>query len=281
MTFVQGLSAEETCTVLNLSHYSLRRCMKTALKHLDGKKSARAGKHAGTSGIHASLSAARTAQMLDDVFNQCGAKKNSVPLEALSSYAVYRKERFSLQRALTAAGLAVFLLLPVLFVLPKYTVNAQGTGERGLPVYEVEVTSVFPVDKVSAKIGSHALPVYESSAKNFSVEPTRNGDLTVSVVLFNKQEQEKTVAVNDVDASGPKLVNSVVGEDSILLTVADDGIGVDYREIYAVSESGDLLYPAAVNEETGEIVFDYPAEYWDVYIPDHIGNTLHLAITVS
>lgn len=280
MIFVQGLSAEETCNVLNLSRSSLKRCLNTAFRHLDVKMPVRV-KRSGTSRVNSALSAARTVQMLEDVFDECGARKNATPLEALSSYAVYRSERFSLQRAVTAAGLVIFLLLPVLFILPKYSVNADGTGERGLPVYRVEVESFFPADKVSAKINGHALPVYENSAKSFTIEPTRNGSLSVSVELFNRQAISSTVDVDDVDSKGPVLTDSVTGDDYFLLKVEDDGIGVDYREIYAVSGTGEFYYPASVDEQTGEVVFEYPDENWDVYIPDHIGNTLHLAVTLS
>ena len=281
MLYIQDLSAEETKTVLNLGNASFRRCLKDAYRHLDIKASSKTKKNSGSSRINASLSAARMSQMLDDVFRESGAKKNTEPLEALSSYAVYRRERFTLQRGLTVAGLVIFLLLPVLFILPEYSVNAEGTGQRGLPVYRVEVDSLFPVDKVSARINSHALPVYEASSKSFTIEPTRNGTLTVSVVLFNRQEQSSTMDVDDVDSKGPVLTDSETGEDYFLLKVTDEGIGVDYREIYAVSESGEIYYPLEINEETGEVIFEYPDENWDVYIPDHIGNTLHLAITLS
>ena len=68
---------------------------------------------------------------------------------------------------------------------------------------------------------------------------------------------------------------------SYALKVADAGIGADYRESYAVTASGTVIRPLEINEQTGEILFAYPEEDWDVYIPDHIGNTLHLAITLN
>jgi hypothetical protein len=52
---------------------------------------------------------------------------------------------------------------------------------------------------------------------------------------------------------------------------------VDYREIYAVSASGEVHYPVKASEEEG-VLFTYPDEAWDIYIPDHIGNTLHLSV---
>ena len=65
-----------------------------------------------------------------------------------------------------------------------------------------------------------------------------------------------------------------------IIKVEDAGIGVDYRAVYAVGASGEVYYPLSSGEETG-IVFEYPDEAWDIYIPDHIGNTLHLAIKLQ
>ena len=56
---------------------------------------------------------------------------------------------------------------------------------------------------------------------------------------------------------------------------------MDYREIWAMGASGTVYHPLETDEEKGEIVFAYPEEMWDVYIPDHIGNTLHLALTLQ
>ena len=84
-----------------------------------------------------------------------------MPMEALSAYAVYRRERFFLQRGVLTAGLIVFLLLPLLFLLPEFDVHSVDRGERGLPVYTIEVHSLLPVGKVTAKLGTHALPVYD------------------------------------------------------------------------------------------------------------------------
>ena len=200
-------------------------------------------------------------------------------LEALASYAVYRKERFSLQRGILIAAMILFLLMPFLFLLPDYEVDAVEKGERGLPVYTIQVHSLLPVGKVTAKINHHSLPVYEADADRDTVEPIRNGEMTVEVALINRQSLTSNYTVEDVDAKGPELSDSKVEENVVLLTVRDRGIGVDYREVYAVSETGALYYPISVNEEKGEIVFAYPEETWDVYIPDHIGNTLHLALT--
>jgi len=177
--------------------------------------------------------------------------------------------------------MAVFVLLPLLFVLPRFTVTEAAEGERGLPVYTVQVRSVLPVGRVTARLRNHSLPVYEAGAKEFTVEPTRNGALTIRVELINRQGTESETEVTDVDCTGPALLDSLIGEDFFTLYVADEGIGVDYREIIAKNAAGEEIRPLEYNEEEGSVTFSYPEEDWDVYIPDHIGNTLHLALTLQ
>lgn len=299
MTYEQNLPDEEIRQILNLGRILLRRYRKDGLRHLqrdmtpqdkaEAQKAALPAngsgkKKTGTPNIrHAAAKpgAGEVTKILEQIFDSCGKKPNTVPMEALASYAVYRRERFSLQKWILSAGLIAFLFLPMLFLLPKFEVRENEEGERGLPVYTIEVQSFLPVDKVLARLNTHALPVYEAGAKEFTVEPTRNGTMTISVELINRQQAKKTVTVENVDSKGPELLGSETGSSTFLLKVTDAGIGVDYRESYAVTASGSVVRPLETNEQTGEILFVYPEEDWDIYIPDHIGNTLHLAITLE
>ncbi len=217
-------------------------------------------------------------RMLEHIFEQCAVEPNSVPMEALSAYTVYRKERFRLQRRILGALLVLFLLLPSLFIRPVYTVDAQDAGDRKLPVYTVKVSSLLPVHSVRAQQKNRTLPVYELDRRTYTVEPTRNGDLRISVSLINRQEEVRTLEVSGVDRTGPALQKSSVEGGQVFLYVEDDGIGVDYSGIYALSASGEYIMPLSTDEQSGTVVFSYPTEVWDVYIPDHIGNTLHLAM---
>ena len=288
MNLLQGLSDEEIADILNLGRRSVRRFTRIGRRHLtrntaEGEKEllqakASAGKaSASRTRIVSELTTHETSEILDAVFSECGEEGNTVPMETIASYAVYRKERFTLQRAILAMALLVFMMLPLLFVLPSYTVSVEENGVRGLPVYTVKVDSLLPVAKVLASIKDHALPVYEASAREYMVEPTRNGRLDISVELINNQSISTEHDVTTVDAEGPKLIDSETHSDSFMLRVSDAGIGVDYRDIYAISESGEVHYPVTANEEEG-IIFSYPEETWDIYIPDHIGNTLHLSV---
>ena len=287
MHFGQGMSLAAIGDLMNFGTRLVRRLL------LEGKKRLRRFQPAGAgtpvkrcdsekrSSQWQTLDAVQMASALEEVFKICGLEDNSVPLEALSSYAVYRKERFSLQRGILAAMMLIFFLLPGLFLLPELNLSAEGTGLRGLPVYSLQVRSLLPVHRVTASIQNRSLPVYEEGAKRFSLEPTRNGDLSVTVELANRQSEKITCRISDVDATCPVLLQYDTDEQLVCLKVRDAGIGVNYSGVYAAAAGGKVIRPYACDSELGEIWFDYPNERWDVYIPDYIGNTLHLALTLE
>ena len=288
MSAEQGLSVQEIEAILNIGKSTVTRFTRLGMKHLRRGEGA-AGRNADATtrkkgakapDINKGLTPVEAAEMLSDVFDACGSKHNNIPMEALASYAVYRKERFSVQRSILAVALTIFMLLPLLFFLPGFTVEEKDEGARGLPVYTVEVKSLLPVNRVLAILKDHSLPVYEAGAKEFTVEPIRNGKLSISVELINRQMVTDDYDVTGVDAEGPKLIDNKAEGDTFIIKVEDAGIGVDYRAVYAVGASGEVYYPLSFGEETG-IVFEYPDEAWDIYIPDHIGNTLHLAIKLQ
>ena len=288
MSLEQGLSDSEIAELMNVGRRTITRLVRMGRRHLtkhaagSGTKASRRAS-SGKSRLAASaseLTTLETSEILDHVFSACGSDSNTVPMETISSYAVYRKERFTLQRTIIAMALLVFMMLPLMFVLPGYTVNVDETGERGLPVYTVEVDSILPVGKVLATIKDHSLPVYEAGAKEYTVEPTRNGSLDICVELINHQKVSGSYDVTAVDSKGPELLESETLDGGFLLKVSDAGIGVDYRDIYAVSASGEKHFPVSASEEDG-VLFEYPEESWDIYIPDHIGNTLHLAVKIN
>ena len=220
----------------------------------------------------------QAAAVLEQIFEQCGVEPNSIPMEALSAYTVYRSERFHLQKGILVAMLTLFFLLPFLFVRARFTVDMQEDGVRKLPVYTVHVENILPVHSVKARQKNRMLPVYEADAKTFTIEPTRNGTLQISVALFNRQETTTVLKVEGVDRKGPAFTGSDVIDGMVYLYVEDDGIGVDYDGVYAANAAGTRVLPTETDPDTGTIVFPYPDEGWDVYIPDHIGNTLHLAL---
>ena len=108
-----------------------------------------------------------------------------------------------------------------------------------------------------------------------------NGILCIVVELFNRQQMEKELRVTEVDAHGPHLTDSIVSDQTVTLKVNDAGIGVDFHGIYAVDQNGSICRPISFDQEEGQIIFAYPEDNWDVYIPDYLGNVLHLAFTID
>ena len=224
------------------------------------------------------LGPGEAADILENVFRECDRRPNSVPMEALSSYTIYRKERFGLQRGFLMTLLVLFFLLPFLFIDSRYSVHVEAAGERRLPVYVIEVSSPLPVFRVTAKVRGQRLPVYEAGAKTYTVEPTRNGSMQIDVALLNRQNTTSTVEVTEVDNRGPKLVSSQVVGGEVFLYVKDEGVGLNPAQAYGLTPSGEQVGPVRADEEKGLVVFAYPKTDLDVYIPDYIGNALHLAM---
>ena len=274
----QQLSEAETSAILNMSRSSVRKFTRSAAKRLGGGAGRTGGPRRRVKVTP--LTAGETSDILDSIFESCGRPHNITPVEDLSSYAVYRKERFNVQRGIIAAWLFIFALLPLCFVMPSVEVEETGGGTRGLPEYDVSVRSLLPVGRVIATIRDIELPVYEVSGREYTIEPAGNGTMTVSVELINRQKIEKQVEVSDVDAEPPRLVDTVIGDDTITIKVADDGIGVDYRGVYAETASGEKILPVSADEEGG-IVFGFPSEELTVCIPDHLGNTLRLNLRLD
>ena len=270
----QQLSEAEISAILSMSPSSVRKFIKSAAKRLGG--SAGSVKGGSRKRVKTSpLTAVETSEILDSIFEECGQPHNSTAVEDLSSYAVYRKERFNVQRGIIAIWLVIFALLPLCFTLPAVEVRETETGVRGLPEYDVSVKSLLPVGKVIATINDIELPVYEVSGKEYTVEPTANGTMTVSIELINRQRIEVQAEVADVDSEPPRLIDSKTENDTVTLWVTDDGLGVDYRNVYAETASGKRTEPLSADEENG-IVFPTPSADCVVYVSDHLGNTLKI-----
>ena len=134
-------------------------------------------------------------QILQNAFDLCVREPNSVPLETLVSYSGYRRERYSLQRGVIVCMLALFLLLPLLFIAPKLSVTPREDAAAGHPVYDLTVSTRFPIRQVRASIDGRTVPVTEAGDRVYRVQPERNGELTLTATLVNRQTAVETVTV--------------------------------------------------------------------------------------
>jgi hypothetical protein len=221
------------------------------------------------------------AVILENIFEACDQQPNSIPLSVLMSYSNYRRERFILQKVLLLLVFLLFCQVPFFFVPPSFSVSNSNIGTQKDPIYEITVnTSLIPVKRVTAAMGGHNVPIYETADHVYQIQPDANGELVVTVTLSNNQENSMTILVEDVDIKAPELLATSQEGDIISLFVADEDSGIDYEDVYAVNSDGVTVEPVAYDEETGQIDFAYPEYPMNIYIPDQADNVLHLVLTL-
>lgn len=220
-------------------------------------------------------------KILENIFSASQVEPNSIPLDVLTAYSNYRRERFSLQRTILVIIMILFLLLPFLFIAPVFSIESTSPEDAPNPSYQVTLDTFMPVQRVTANIDGHNIPVYETASHIYSIEPSMNGNMTVSITLINHQTITHSVDVKNVDTEAPLVVSNSVDSENIYLYLSDTGTGIDYKNIKAVGLSGQEFYPASYDIASGCVAFEYPPESLNVYIPDHAGNTLQLILTVQ
>ncbi len=218
-------------------------------------------------------------QILHSAFDLCVREPNSVPLETLIAYSGYRRERYSLQRGVIVCMLALFLLLPLLFIAPRLSVSLREDSAAGRPVYDLTVSTRFPIRQVRASIDGRTVPVTEAGDRLYRVQPGRNGELTLSVTLVNRQRAAETVTVSAADSQPPALVSMENGNSVLILTLSDDLSGVDYGSVTVAAPDGTVSGPESVDPDRGEVVVPYPETCVDVSVSDCAGNALTLRLS--
>lgn len=220
-------------------------------------------------------------KILENIFSASQVEPNTVPLDILTAYSNYRRERFSLQRTILVIIMVLFLLLPFLFIAPFFSIELKSPKDALNPSYQITLDTFMPVQRVTADIDGHNIPVYETASHIYSIEPSMNGHMTVSVTLINHQTISHSVDVDTVDVEAPLVVSNSVDQDNIYLYLSDTGSGIDYTGIKAIDLSGQEFSPVSYDPVSNCVAFAYPQESLNVYIPDHAGNTLQLILTVQ
>lgn len=220
-------------------------------------------------------------KILENVFKESNVEPNSVPLEVLTAYSSYRKERFSLQRIVIVIIMVLFLLLPLLFVPVQFTIQANVKETEINPTYTLQVESRMPVKRITAEIDGRNIPVYEVDAQVYSIEPAINGKMKIMVTLINNQQSIQYVDVGNVDLETPVLTSTETKDGMVYLHLSDTGSGIDYANVRATSVEGEIVQPQVLDENEGCIAFPYPNGTLNVYIPDFAENVLQLVISIG
>ena len=219
-------------------------------------------------------------RILENVFIENQVEPNSVPLEVLTSYSNYRRERFSTQRTILVIIMVLFFIIPFCFVPASFSINSEADAHTANPTFTLNVETQMPVRRITAIINERNVPVYEVDNHVYSIEPTENGTMTVTVTLMNNQQETKSIEVSNVDVEAPVVVSNEVDNEYVYLYLSDSGSGIDYEGIQAVSLDGTVFKPAFYNETTGCVAFAYPSESLNVIIPDYAENSLQLILTI-
>lgn len=226
------------------------------------------------------LSEEAASNIMNNVLGECGMAPSTVPLNVLSSYSEYRRERYTLQKGILIGILVLFLLLPLAFVAPKFQVTQTGISQTGVPRYEVRVDNFFPIRLVSANVDGRSIAVYESEARVFTVEPSFNGKLTVTITLANRQYAVWSADITSVDREAPKLQNSQVDNGVLKIFLEDTGVGIDFESAYAVSADNSRMTSLSYDADEGSVSFKFDRDL-NIFVPDYNGNTLQLVLSVK
>ena len=138
----------------------------------------------------------------------------------------------------------------------------------------------MPVERVSASIDGSNIPVYETDLHTYSIEPDRNGHMTVTVTLVNRQTRTEYVDVTTVDREHPVVTSCTRHGDQIHLYLSDFGSGVDFSSIQAMDPNGTIIDPDSVDPATGCIIFSGVTDSLNVFVSDLAANKLQLVLSV-
>lgn len=220
-------------------------------------------------------------QMLSNIFDACDIEENTVPLEVLTSYSNYRKERFITQKIVLVILMLLFFLLPILFVAPKFTLEQKEGEIPGNPYVELEVTNLIPTDRITATMGNSKVPIYEMVDGTYQIIPNRNGKVEVTVTLMNDQYTTRFIEVTDVDTQPPVLISSERIDGKLIIYFEEDSGILDYENIYAKTLDGRTLYPLSYDKKGLYVTFSYPTEPVNIYVSDMSDNTLQVVVSLK
>lgn len=220
-------------------------------------------------------------KILENVFKENQVEPNTIPLEVLTAYSNYRKERFSLQRLIIVIIMVLFLMLPLLFVPSTFTIQPNMAPDTTNPTFTLKVTSNMLVKRITAVIDGRNVPIYEQDSHVYSIEPAVNGKMKVTVTLMNNQTATEYVDVQHVDLDAPVILSNTYDDDYVYLYLSDVGSGVDYENIMAVNSAGETIKPVSYEEASGCVTFSYPKDTLNISIPDFAHNKLQLIISLK
>lgn len=202
--------------------------------------------------------------LLSELLDSLGLPDNSIPLEYIQEYDIYRGRRTSTMRWIIAIAALVLIAVPLLFLNPDVKVEKSQSSNKytGLPSYSLEVSSMMPVRSVVATVtnkeGSQAVPVMQENENTYTLLPRTDGKMTVTVKTAGRGIRKSSVKVRSFDTWPPVLVSTSSKDGHLILHLSDKGSGVDFSRITAEDEEGNKVDVLSSDSENNTVTFDYP-----------------------
>lgn len=220
--------------------------------------------------------------LLDEVLDRLGIPVNHLPVKVLETNLAESRPSFAFQRFLLSVGLIACLALPAFMIGPRIRfereeISISDSSEAARPQFHV-TTGFFPVRSVSASLNGKPEKIYTEADGSYVLLPSSNGRLIFQASLWNGQQAQSEIVLDDVDLSAPVLKSYKIIDGQVHLYVTDSGSGIDYASIYGEKQNKETIRPVSSLKDTGEIVFDTPPHQLIVYVSDKNKNLLKVKI---
>lgn len=152
-------------------------------------------------------------------------------------------------------SLGLGFLLPASLLIPKTSVKASSLSTP------VIYTTVGVVALVSGGVVTTGIQYYAESQPTLAPEPINT--------------------ITESDTTFPTLLDYNIAEELLVIKMEDKESGIDYSNIYGITDSDTLIKPVKLDTIDGIIYFNIPDENFILYVSDNTGNVSHTQLRFS
>lgn len=192
--------------------------------------------------------------------------------------------KYILKNGLILGGifLLLFLFMPgTLVPAPISNVSAVPASDSSSAQVEFKISSLIPVQQVSAQTNDHTLDLEETGYQTYSVNVKENGYLLLEVYSISGMRSSHEMKIDTIDDQEPHIVSHHREGDEVVIYFSDEGgSGVDYAAIQAyMPETDTYMLPAYYDEDAGCAAFSLPPSPAYITVPDKSGNEMTALLT--
>lgn len=220
--------------------------------------------------------------MITDILSSVGAPEMQKPIQDIIHYNNYRKLRARLIRAILIIVLSASAVSPLLFSKPHCSVKMATSGNTSSQIIQLSVKSMMPITSVTAMVNGELMPVSRKSRSRYTIQPTRNGKMTITVTTANGRTDTLTQNITDVDDEPPQVTASRYAYGILSLTLSDNSQTISKSAVSLSDDDGNIYNPTHYSAQTN--CFDYKVPSHHTYIlqaEDPNGNVLWTYVHVG